>query len=164
LALYVECSIGPEGRKQNKVAGFGGYFNNANNTDNLYMVYLITILFTVCSVFYTKFQFEDEKAGFENSKGKWHPFRLAMAVLLFAALLVDRYFPFDYWDLAICAGLNVLFDLGVNKFALHVKWFYNGETAKTDKIFGKFKWYGYAVVIVASIIGKIISKNKNKKS
>lgn len=128
------------------------------------MIYLVTILYTVCSVFYTKFQFEDEKVGFEKAKGKWHPFRLAMAVLLYGGLLVGKYFSFDLWDFALCAGLNVIFDLGVNKFALHVKWFYNGETAKTDKIFGKYKWYGYAVVLAASIIGKIFSKNKNNKN
>jgi len=128
------------------------------------MIYLVTLLYTFCSVFYTKFQIEDEKAGFENSKGRWHPFRLAMAVLLFAALLVYQYFPFDKWDFIICIGLNVLFDMGVNKFALHVKLFYNGETAKLDRIFGKFKWYGYAVILAASITGKIIAyyRRKNK--
>lgn len=128
------------------------------------MIYLVTILFTLAFVFYSKYQFDDEKAGWEKSKGLWHPYGFIMRVLLFAALLVFRYFPFDWWDFGICAVLSiVIWDIGINVFALKVKWNYDGTTSETDKILKDKKWYIYIVFLIGSLVGKIFNKNKNKK-
>ena len=125
------------------------------------MIYVVTILFTLAFVFYSKYQFDDEKAGWEKSKGLWHKFGFSMRALLFLGLLVYKFFPFSWWDFAICIGLNVIFDIGIN-IALGVKWFYTGQTSKLDKMFGKSKWFMYAIVIIGSLIGKIFLNNKNK--
>jgi hypothetical protein len=129
------------------------------------MIYLISILFTLAFIIYSKYQFDDEKAGWNNSKGKWHPYGFIMRVLFFVGLLVYKYFPFDYWDLLIAGAINIiLWDIGINVFALKVKWNYEGETSSTDKKLGKSKWYVYACMLIGSITGKIFSKNKNKKT
>lgn len=125
------------------------------------MIYLVTILFTLSFIFYSKYQFEDEKAGWSLAKSKWHPFGMSMRVLFFAALICSQFFPFDWWDLILAAVINViLIDVGINVIALHIKWNYEGSTAKTDKLLGKTKWYIYAVTLLGAAILKIF---KNKK-
>ena len=125
------------------------------------MIYVVTILFTLSFVLYSKYQFADEKAGWSNAKGEWHPYGLGMRALLFAALLVYKFFPFDIWDLLVCVALNVLFDIGIN-IVLDAKLFYTGKTSKLDKMFGSSKWYLYAVLFITSILGKIFIKNKKQ--
>lgn len=123
------------------------------------MIYLITILFTLAFVFYSKYQFEDEKAGWAAAKSKWHPFGMAMRTLLFAALICNWFFPFDWWDLILCGIINIiLFDIGINIIALKVKWNYCGKTSAIDKNLGELKWYIYAVLLVTSILLKLMLK------
>ena len=50
------------------------------------LFYLYNIVFNTVFVFYTKYQFEDEKAGWERSKGKWHKYGMAMRVMAYAAV------------------------------------------------------------------------------
>lgn len=127
------------------------------------MIYLVTLLFTISFIVYSKFQFDDEKAGWAYSKGRWHPFGLIMRVLFFAALLVFKYFPFDWWDLAIAGIINIiLWDIGINVYALKTRWNYDGNSSQYDKTFGNKKWYIYTVILIGSVLGKIFSKNKNK--
>lgn len=125
------------------------------------MIYLVTIFFTICFVLNYYYQFEEEKVGFSNEKCKWHPYGMAMRVLLFVSLVTYHYFPFDKWDFLICIGLNIILDLGLN-IALGVRLFYTGQTTKIDKVFGKAKWYMYAIILIGSLIGKIIFSKKNK--
>lgn len=113
---------------------------------------------------YSKYQFEDEKAGWSQSKGKWHPYGMIMRLLFFAGLLLYKFFPFDYWDLLLSGVICIiLWDVGINVFALRVKWDYVGKTDNIDKKVGKIKWYIYIVMLISSIFGKIFVKRKNKK-
>lgn len=126
------------------------------------MIYLVTILFTLAFIFYSKFQFEDEKAGWTVAKSEWHPFGMAMRILFFVGLILSKYFPFDWWDLILCGVINIiLFDIGINVIALHVKWNYIGNTSEIDKKFGNAKWYIYAAILISSTIFKIF-KHKSK--
>lgn len=125
------------------------------------MIYLVTILFTISFIFYSKFQFEDEKAGWTASKSEWHPFGMAMRILFFGALILFKYFPFDWCDLILCGVINIiLFDIGINVIALHVKWNYEGVTSVLDKSIGKIKWYVYALLLVSSALMKILKRKK----
>lgn len=128
------------------------------------MIYLITILFTICFVIYTKYQFDDEKAGWIKSKGQWHIWGFFMRLLFFAGLLVFKYFPFDWWDLLIAGVINIIiWDIGINVFALNVRWYYVGETSKIDKMIERLKFYVYGIALFISVIGKIFFKNKKQK-
>lgn len=121
------------------------------------MIYIVTILFTIAFVFYSKYQFEEQRTKIYN--GKWHPWGMAMRILFFAGLILYKFFPFDWWDVLLSGVINViLFEIGINVVALHVKWNYNGTTSAIDMKVGKVKWYVYAISLVAAIVLKTFKK------
>jgi hypothetical protein len=134
-----------------------------------YLIYLTPLLFNIAFEFYSKWQFDEAikiSAGtmtYANAPRKWHPYGGFMRFDVFVCISVEHAFP-SYWaDIFASAVINViLWDVLMNVVVLKVKAFYNGTTAKTDKL-GNIKWYSYAVLFVAAVIYKLTQLfNKNK--
>lgn len=163
----MERAFGSEGRKQNKVSGFVGDFNNANSDNNLckmaqYITSLTFVLFTLAFVFYFKWQKVDDDGG---ASGRWHRYGAYMRYLFAIGIVSEHFYPSNLYLLAIVfCFCQLLYEIGINVIALHQKPLYNGTTSVLDESLGKVKWYIYFGALVASILAKIFSKNKNKKS
>lgn len=119
------------------------------------LFYLYNFAFTAVFVYYTKYQFQDEKAGWANSKGKWHKYGLTMRLMLVGAFFVGFYtLHFVTWKDLFLVGAIVmpLWDIMINKVALGMPALYNGSTSATDKKFKGFKWVAYSLFIITSVI------------
>jgi len=121
------------------------------------LFYLYNIVFNTVFVFYTKYQFEDEKAGWERSKGKWHKYGMAMRVMAYAGPFVGVFsLPHTNWkDWLLCGVLIMpLWDIMINVEALGMAPLYNGATSTLDKKFKGIKWIMYALLLIGAIIIK----------
>lgn len=117
------------------------------------MIYLLTILYTLSDVMYSKYQFIDGRTG------AWHAWRLVRVIVFFAALLCYQYFPFQWEDIIVCGVINAaLFDIGINVIALQMPVFYVGNTSGLDITFKKVKWFVYVCAAIAALVLKFIIK------
>lgn len=117
-------------------------------------MYLLVFLDLFAHVYYTKYQFEDEKAGWALSRSKWHPYGAIDRMLLFVALLLNP----AVQDIFLAGTLYLLgFDIWVNKAALNMPLFYRGSTAKLDKGFGRYKFGAYFFLIAVALAVKIFT-------
>lgn len=124
-----------------------------------YLIYLTSILFTIAFAMYTKYQFEDVKAGWATAKRKWHPWGAFIRVLFFAGIIAEHVYPSGWKDILLAGVICIiLWDILINVVALHVAWDYNGTTATTDKKLGKIKWFVYGGLLLAAIILKFTFK------
>lgn len=117
------------------------------------MIYPLTILFTLCFVFYSKYQFEDVREGWERAKGKWHPYGAVMRALPFAIAFIET----DWKDVVLAGVISIIiFEIGINVIALKKEWNYVGSTAKSDRMFGKYKWYGMVALLIAAVVIRVV--------
>ncbi len=106
-------------------------------------VYVITILYTLAFVFYSKYQFEDKKV---DAKNKWHVFGLIMRLIFISS----------WQDIFFAAVISeILFEIGINVIALKQKVFYVGGTSVWDKTLKIWKWVLLGTLIPLAIGFKI---------
>lgn len=118
------------------------------------LFYLIAFSFTFASVMYTDKQFEDARAGWAKSKGKWHgwgAFQRSTPFLI--ALMI-----WPWYNVLFAASICIpAFEIGVNVIALHMPVFYRGSTSTMDKNFGKYKWYAMSALLLSASVIKFTS-------
>lgn len=118
------------------------------------MIYLLSILFTLTFVLYTKWQFSDDRG---LSSGKWHPYGMLMRALAILTPFLCTLYPNVWKDYLLAGALNiVLWELLINKIALNTKWFHIGTTSALDVKFGRAKWYIYFTFLLLTIIIRLI--------
>ncbi len=107
------------------------------------MIYLITCLFTIFFVYYSKYQFINGRAG------NWHLFGLLMRITVFIPFFLGSV---RLTEILLAVAINApLFDIGINLIALKQKWNYVGTTSTLDQTFGKIKWYIYLVALLVAV-------------
>ena len=118
------------------------------------MIYLLSILFTLTFVFYSKWQFSDDRG---LSSGKWHSYGMIMRILSVVSPFLCQLYP-EYWaDYLLSGALNiVLWEVGINVIALNKAWYHIGTTSDFDIKLGYKKWLFYFGFLVAAIIVRII--------
>jgi hypothetical protein len=117
------------------------------------MIYILSILFTVFFVLYTKWQFSDDKG---LTSGKWHPFGMIMRALAIVSPFLCQLFPGTWQDYLLAGTINiVLWEILINIIALGKKWWYIGITSKFDIKLSKTKWFIYFSLLLATILVKI---------
>jgi len=118
------------------------------------MIYILSILFTLLFVLYSKWQFSDDRG---LSSGKWHPYGMLMRALAILTPFLCSIYPNIWKDYLVAGALNiVLWELLINKIALETKWFHVGTTSVLDVKFGKGKWYIYFGFLLLTIIIRLI--------
>lgn len=118
------------------------------------MIYILSIIFTILFVEYSKYQFIDDRGG---PSGKWHGFGMTIRCAAFIMPFIMQSFPTHWTDYLLAGTINIfLWEILINKIALGVDWFYVGVTSKLDKQLGKNKWYIYGSLVIISIIVKIL--------
>lgn len=116
------------------------------------MIFLLSILFTVLFVYYTKYQLKNPKTG------KWHTKGFLMRGCFFLAFL----FPATYLDIFGALILSAItFDIGINLIALDsskrkIPWYYTGQESWIDRNIGQAKWYIYGILLATFITLKFI--------
>lgn len=116
------------------------------------MIYLLSILFTIAFVYYTKWQFKNSRSG------TWHNYGLIMRLLAITSPFIGQFFKISWQDLLLASSINIiLWDVLINRIALKVKWSYVGFTSKLDVYLGKRKWVLYLIILLASITIKIFT-------
>lgn len=117
------------------------------------MIYVLSTLFTLAFVFYSKWQFSDDRG---ESQGKWHSSGMIMRMLAVASPFLCQLYPSEWQDYLLVGAINILlWELLINKIALNQKWLHVGTTAKTDIFLGKKKWLVYAVILLVTIVIKL---------
>lgn len=112
------------------------------------MMYLLTILFTIAFIFYSKYQFQDKKV---DAKNKWHPFGLIMRTIV-----LITFYTWPWPDILLSAIIcEWIWELGINKIALKETWFYAGSTSATDVDLKRKKWGLMLLVLITAIYLKI---------
>ncbi len=110
------------------------------------MIYLLSILFTIFFVYYSKYQFINGRAG------EWHIFGMLMRMTVFIPFFLPKQ---QLTDIFLAGVINIiLFDIGINLIALKQKWNYTGTTSKFDKL-GKTKFVIYTIMLLVAIILKL---------
>jgi hypothetical protein len=116
------------------------------------MIYLLSILFTIAFVYYTKWQFKSSRTG------KWHNYGLIMRLLAITSPFIGQFFKISWQDLLLASSINIiLWDVLINRIALKVKWSYVGFTSKLDVYLGKRKWVLYLILLITTLIIKAYS-------
>lgn len=116
------------------------------------MIYLLSILFTIAFVYYSKWQFVNGRSG------KWHTYGFLMRALAIVTPFVIQHFPSSWQDYLFAGTINILlWELLINKIALGVDWFHVGTTSTLDKTFGKSKWIIYTIPAIVALVIKISS-------
>ena len=120
------------------------------------MIYIVSILFTLAFIMYSKYQFADFKT---NPYRKWKPYGMAMRALFFIGCFSCFHFGNSWQDYLLAGSINILlWEWGINVIALNApSILYVGTTGKIDKAVGKYKWWAMAGLIIISIIIKIIT-------
>lgn len=118
------------------------------------MIYAVSIISTLIFVFYSKWQFSDDKG--ENS-GRWHPFGMAMRLATFIGGYLLQHYSISTWQDYLLSGsiCMVVWEIGINLIALAQKWNYIGGTAKTDIKFRKYHWLIYFGFLGIAILIRI---------
>lgn len=110
------------------------------------MIYLISFLFTLFFVYYTKHQLINPKSG------KWHTKGFLMRGCFFLAFL----FPSDIINIIGALLISAItFDIGINIIALKTAWYYVGKESYIDRTIGKKKWWIYGILLIIFLIYKL---------
>jgi hypothetical protein len=113
------------------------------------MIYLISILITLCFCFYTKYQLKDL---WSNRKFEWKRWGMLMRALIIFGLFEMQYFKVNWQNGLLCGVLNIIiFEIGINLIALNKSVFYVGTTGQIDKHLGSKKWIIYIILLLSSI-------------
>lgn len=119
------------------------------------MIYLLSILFTLCFVFYSKYQFQDLK---NTRNTKWKTWGVLMRTLFFISTFLLQLFPNSWQDYLLAGSINILlFEIGINVIALNAPVFWKGYSGKLDIYLGNKKWFLIFALILTSLIIKIIT-------
>lgn len=103
------------------------------------MIYIISCLFTILFVYYSKYQFKDIKP-LRNTT--WKSYGVSMRILFFIGCFLCQLFNSTWQDYLLAGSINILlFEIGINLIALNTKIFHIGTTSEFDKTLGKYKWY-----------------------
>lgn len=125
---------------------------------NVLIFYTLTIIFTLASVMYSKYQFEDVKLGWAKAKGKWHIYGAIQRSIPFLIALLGKIL---YTDIFLAASICLLlFEIGINTIAMRLPVLYVGSTSDLDKYIGKYKWYILFSLLAAAIFLKIYFSGK----
>lgn len=118
-----------------------------------YLIYPLSILFTLTFAIYSKWQFSDDRG---ESQGKWHGWGMIMRILVPLMCVSCSLWPAKWQDILLALSINCfVWDIGINLIALHVRALYTGSTDKFDiKLSGK-KWLLYLILLVGSLTIKI---------
>lgn len=117
--------------------------------------YLYNFLFTLVFAMYTKYQVQDEKAGFAAAKSRWHRYGMMMRILLMGAFVLHLVVKFTWKDMLLAGVIDMaLWDVLINVLALNMPWWYEGQTAAIDKMLKNIKWMVYGALIIVAIIIK----------
>lgn len=125
------------------------------------MIYILSLLFTLAFVYYSKWQFNERINAIRSqhtfmsiANKKWHVYGMLMRLLAIVTPFILQYYSGTWQDYLLAGSINILaWELLINKIALSKEWFYVGKTAKTDKYLGKYKWHlAFILLIVATII------------
>ena len=118
------------------------------------MIYILSIVFTLSFVMYSKYQFEELQ---QLSKGKWHTWGITARILAFVIPFVMQYFNSSWSDYVLAGVINILlFEFLINKVALKKDWFYTGTTSAIDVKYGNKKWQIYFSLLILAILIKIV--------
>lgn len=114
-------------------------------TLNIILFYITTIALAASWVWYTKYQFQDDRG---QSEGKWHPYGALARGLPFVFAFLDI-----EWPHILFAGsvFIFLFEIGVNKIALNQSIWYVGSTAEFDKKLGRKKWAAMVAFMIITL-------------
>jgi hypothetical protein len=119
------------------------------------MIYLLTILFTIWFVFYSKYQFEERNG---TSRGKWHLWGWMMRATFFVPFII--YCPNHKTDIILAAAITILlWEMLINLIALKEKIFHVGTVSQFDRRLGKMKWIVCIAFLIAAIIMKVLKVN-----
>ena len=117
------------------------------------MIYILSILFTLTFVLYSKWQFSDD---WGLSSGKWHPYGMIMRILAIVSPFICQIYPGTWPDYLLSGALNILlWEIGINIISLKKPWNYVGSTSKLDIELGYKKWFVYFGFLVIGIIARI---------
>ena len=120
------------------------------------MIYAVSIISTILFVFYSKWQFSDDRG---ETSGRWHGWGLAMRASTFVGAFTMQYFSSTWQDYLLAGAICCLvWEIGINVVALAVKWYHVGTTSKMDIKFRKYHWILYFVLLGGAIIIKIFIK------
>lgn len=113
------------------------------------MIYLISCLFTLFFVYYSRYQFRDLKTVRNTN---WKAWGVLMRVTIFAGGFLLQLFPSPWQDYLLAGGINILlFEIGINTIALGGPVFWRGYSSKIDNIFGQYKWYIYGLFLAVTL-------------
>lgn len=123
---------------------------------------LIYTLFTICFVYYFKWQKVDDDGG---ASGKWHKWGMFMRILAALAIISEHFYKSNLYIFAtICCAAELIYEIGINIIALHKKALYNGSTSAIDIKFGTYKWIAYfgSLAITATLAIFKLTKHEQK--
>lgn len=105
------------------------------------MIYLLSIIFTLLFIVYSKYQFEEVQG---TSQGKWHTHGMLMRISAIVTPFIMQYIPATWQDYLLAGAINIiLWEFGINKIALKQKLLYIGSSSMLDIQLGKRKWWIY---------------------
>jgi len=117
------------------------------------MIYILSILFTLAFVLYSKWQFSDDRG---LSSGKWHPYGMIMRALAIVSPFLCQMFPGSWQDYLLSGAINIIvWEILINIIALGKKWWYVGVTSMIDLKLRKIKWKVYFAFLIVSLIVKL---------
>ena len=117
------------------------------------MIYAVSIIATILFVFYSKWQFSDDRG---ETSGRWHGWGLAMRASTFVGAFIMQMFPSSWQDYLLAGAICcIVWEIGINVIALAVKWYYVGSTSKLDIKFRKYHWFLYFGFLAIAILIKI---------
>lgn len=117
------------------------------------MIYIVSCLFTLLFVLYSKYQF---KHALDRKTYEWKKFGASMRAVFFISCYLIQLFPASWKDYLLAGSINILlFEIGINVIALDMPIFYNGTTGMLDKKLKSTKWYLMFGLLLLSIIIKL---------
>jgi hypothetical protein len=115
------------------------------------VIYILSILFTIAFVYYSKWQFINGRAG------KWHTYGFLMRALAVVTPFIMQRYPAEWRDYLLAGTINILlWELLINKIALNVDWFHIGRTSFLDKTLGKTKWWIYTISVITALLARLL--------
>lgn len=123
------------------------------------MIYLVSLAFTLSFIYYSKYQFEDDRGA---SQGKWHIYGMIMRILAVVSPFIMQLYPATWDDYLLAGIVNIIvWEAGINLIALRKKWHYQGKTSYWDKFFGDYEWWIYGLILAIAAGVKIFMTIKD---
>jgi len=117
------------------------------------MIYVLSILFTILFVYYSKYQFKDLKT-IRNIQ--WKIYGVGMRVLFFVGCFLSQFINSHWQDYLLAGCINIfLFEIGINVIALNANMFWKGRSSVIDNEIGQYKWLIMSLLILFSLLIKI---------